>query len=220
MSFCNSCGANLTPGTRFCSKCGAAILASTLPPAASASPATPAAPVTPTVPAASTGNSTVKIVLIVVAAVVFLGTLAVASLGFFAWRVARHTRVHQEGDNVKVETPFGTVETTHDPAEAARNLGVDLYPGAQILKEGSSSGSFRGLRTSTLNSETSDSVDSVCNFYKQKFPNARVMTQQSNQCTIISNDKKGMITINVTSEDGKTRILISNVSQASDSSSH
>ena len=67
-----------------------------------------------------------------VGVIVLVGILGVASLGFFAWRVAHRTHVRQEGDNVKVETPFGTVETTKDPEEAARNLGVDLYPGAQV----------------------------------------------------------------------------------------
>jgi hypothetical protein len=155
-----------------------------------------------------------KAVLIVVGVIVLVGTLCVVSLGFFAWRVARRTHIRQEGDNVKVETPFGTVQSTSDPQAAARDLGVDLYPGAQVLKEGATSTTFGGVHTSALNSETTDSVDKVCSFYKPKFPNAMVMTSDANQCTIVSNDKKNMVTINVKTEGDKTRIVITNVSKA------
>ena len=110
---------------------------------------------------------------------------------------------------MKVETPFGTVETTRDPQAAARNLGVDLYPGAQVMKEGSTSMTFGNVHTAALTFETSDPVDKVCSFYKPKFPNAMVMTTQTEQCTIVSNDQKNMITIKAKIESGKTRIAVS-----------
>ena len=115
---------------------------------------------------------------------------------------------------MKVETPFVSVETTEDPQKAARNLGVDPYPGAQALKEGATSATFGGVHTATLNFEASDSVDKVCSFYKPKFPNAMVVTSDADQCTIVSNDRKNMITINVKTENGKTRIVITNVSKS------
>jgi len=207
MAFCNACGANIVPGTRFCSKCGAAILASSLPPAAASAPPVP----TPPPPA---GGGALKAILIVVGVIVAVGVLGLVSLGFFAWRVAHHTRVRQNGDNVKVETPFGTVETTNDPKAAARDLGVDPYPGAQALKEGATSATFGAVHTTTVNFETPDSVDKVCSFYKPKFPNAMVMSTDANQCTIVSNDQKDMITITVRSENDKTRIAIANVSKS------
>jgi hypothetical protein len=57
-------------------------------------------------------------------------------------------------------------------------------------------------------------VDKVCGFYKPKYPNAMVMTTQADQCTIVSNDPKNMITITVKGETDKTRIVITNVSKA------
>jgi hypothetical protein len=146
-----------------------------------------------------------------VGVIALVAILGLASITFFAWRVAHRTRVHQEGDNVKVETPFGTVETTKNPQDAARNLGVDAYPGAEAMKEGSSSVTFGNVHTAALTFETSDSVDQVCSFYKPKFPNAMVMTTQTNQCTIVSNDQKNMITISAKIQNGKTRIAITNV---------
>jgi zinc-ribbon domain len=223
MAFCNSCGASLNPGTRFCNKCGAAVLTS--------SPVSPGSPPpivastspvasTPPTPVPASGGGALKVILIVVGVIVIVGTLCVASLGFFAWRVAHRAHIRQEGDNVRVETPFGTVESTKDPQEAARTLGVDLYPGAQVLKDGSTSMTFGSVHTASLNSESTDSLDKVSNFYKSRFPNAMVMTSQADQCTIVSNDKKNMITINIKAEGDKTRIIITNVTHSANSSSN
>ncbi|MFZ0771660.1 MAG: zinc ribbon domain-containing protein [Candidatus Sulfotelmatobacter sp.] len=217
MAFCNSCGATITPGTRFCSKCGAPILASTLPPSPAAA-ASPAAPAVSVPPAPTQGGGALKVILIVVGLIVLLGIVGVASLRIFAWRVAHHSRVHQEGNNVKVETPFGNIETTKDPAQAARNLGVDLYPGAEFLQDGSASVTFGGVHTVSLRSESSDSVDKVASFYKAKFPNAMVTTSSAGRCTIVSNDNKSMITINIEADGDKTRIQITNVTHKSDAS--
>ncbi|MGD0268715.1 MAG: hypothetical protein ABSB14_06600 [Candidatus Sulfotelmatobacter sp.] len=195
-------------------------------PAPAVTPATPARSATPVASASASaptsgGGGALKAILIVVGVIILVGILGIASLGFFAWRVARHTHVRQNGESVKVETPFGTVESSNDPQAAAHDLGVDPYPGAQAMKEGSASASFGGVRTVSLHFETSDSADKVCSFYKPKFPNAMVMSTQSDQCTIISNDKNNMITITAKEESGKTKIVIANVKKAdaADSSS-
>jgi hypothetical protein len=215
MAFCNSCGANIDPGTRFCNKCGAAILTSTLPPASPpAVGSTPPSPPTQvSTPPAGSGGA-FKAILIVLGVIVLVGILGLASLAIFVRHIAHRSHVRQQGDNVKVETPFGTIETTKDPQDAARNLGVDPYPGAQVMKEGSVSMTFGNVHTAALNFETSDSVDKVCSFYQPKFPNATVVTSQANQCTIVSNDQKNMITINAKPENGKTKIMITNVSKS------
>jgi hypothetical protein len=209
MAFCNSCGASIAPGTRFCNKCGAAVLAS--------SPATAPTAAGSPLPASSapaSGGGALKAILIIVGVIALVIILGVTSVAFFAWRVARHAHVRHDGDNVKVETPFGNLETTKDPKDAARNLGVDLYPGAEVLKEGSVSMTFGNVHTAALNFETSDSVDKVCSFYKPKFPNAMTVTSEANQCTIVSNDQKNMITINAKIENGRTHIVITNVSKS------
>src|SRR5580704_712158 len=131
MAFCNSCGTTITPGTRFCSKCGAPILASTLPSSTAApAPAPPASVQAP--PPAQGGSNALKIVLIVIAVIVIIGGLGIAVLTMVGLHIAKNSRMRQEGDHVKVETPFGTVESSKDPEEAAKNLGVDIYPGAEV----------------------------------------------------------------------------------------
>jgi hypothetical protein len=219
MAFCNSCGTSIAPGTRFCSKCGAPILAST--PVAGVTPPVVAGPVPPAVnvpPVPAAGGGALKVVLIAVGVVVLVGILGVASLGFFAWHLAHRAHIRQDGDNVKVETPFGSVETTQDPGEAERNLGVDLYPGAEVRKNGAASATFGGVHTASLNSDSTDSVDKVSAFYKAKFPNAMVTTSDSGRCTIISNDHNSMVTINIQADGGKTRIQITNVRKSGASS--
>jgi hypothetical protein len=160
-----------------------------------------------------------KIVLIIVGAVVLIGVLGLAAVGFVGWSIARHTRVHQDGDNVKVETPFGNVETTKDPAEAVRNLGVDIYPGAQVTNNGAQSGNFGGVHTSSAIFETGDPIDQVAAFYKSKFPNATVKTSGPNHCSIVSAEGNNLVTINIQADGDKTKIQIARVSHGSDSSS-
>ena len=218
MAFCNKCGASLAPGIRFCNQCGAAVIASSPAPNV-ASPATAGSAVSAgSVPPATAGQGggALKVILIVVAVLVLLGILSFGSIAFFAWRVARHAHIHQDGNNVSVETPFGSVETTKDPADAVRNLGVDLYPGAELMRNGSSTATFGGVHTATISAESSDPVDQVFNFYKARFPNAMVTTSDAGRSTIISNDKKSMITINIESQGGKTKIAITSVSRKSD----
>jgi hypothetical protein len=196
------------------------VLASTLPPAGT-TPTGPTPPVASTTPAPAPqgGGGALKIILIVFGVVVLMGILGMATVGFFAWRVARHTHVRQEGENVKVETPFGNIESTQDPDVAARNLGVDVYPGAKILKDGTSSATFMGIQTATANFQSSDSLDKVSSFYKSKFPNALATTCDETHCTIVSTMQKNTITINMEAEDSGTKIQITKVTGKADTNS-
>jgi hypothetical protein len=197
MAFCNSCGATLNSGTKFCNKCGAA---------------QPAVPASPTAPVATpkSGNA-LKIILIVVAVIVGLGILGIGAASFIAWRIASHTHVRNRDGNVRVETPFGTVQSTTDPDEAARSLGVDLYPGAQVIKGTTSNMTMGAMHTAAADFETSDPSSSVAEFYKSKFPGANVMSSSGDHYAIVSTDKKNMLTINIEPKDGKTRIHIAKI---------
>jgi zinc-ribbon domain len=205
MAFCNSCGATLSPGTKFCNKCGATV-AST--PGVSSPAAPPATPPTG-------GSSALKIILIVVAVIVLIGILGIATVGIIGYRIAKSSRVSQNGDHVKVDTPFGSVETSKDPDQAAKDLGVDLYPGAEVQRNGASSVSMGSMHTVTALFESSDSPDKVCSFYKSRFPGAMVTTSDRNRCTIVSNNQRNMITINVESSGEGARLQITNVSKKS-----
>jgi hypothetical protein len=208
MAFCNSCGATLNPGTKFCNKCGVAVAAgSSVPGVASTVP--------PAVPVPTGGSSALKVILIVVAVIVGFGILGVATVGIIGYHIAKSSHVSQNGDHVKVETPFGSVETSKDPDQAAKDLGIDLYPGAEVQRNGASSAAFGGIRTVTAMFETSDAPDKVCSFYKSRFPGAMVTTSDQNRCTIVSNNQKNMVTINIQSSGDTTRLQITNVTKKS-----
>ena len=128
------------------------------------------------------------------------------------YRIATHSRVHNENGNVRVETPFGTVNTTTDPDEAARNLGIDLYPGAEVVKGTTSNLTMGTMHTASADFETSDPVSTVAEFYKSKVPNANVVSSTGDHYAIISTDKKNMLSINIEPKNGRTRIHIARVS--------
>lgn len=205
MAFCNSCGVSLDPGTKFCNKCGAAVSSA---PAGAVAASAAGAPA----PTQGGGSGVLKVILIVVGVFVILGVLAVSTVAFIGWRVARNMHVKQEGDHVKIDSPFGSVETSKNPEDIARDLGIEIYPGAQPVRNGSATASFAGMRTASATFKSSDSVDQVSAFYKAKLPNAMVTTSDQNRCTIIAQDQKNMTTINIQPDDGQTKIQITHVS--------
>jgi len=212
MAFCNSCGATLNPGTQFCNKCGAPVAAGATTPGVTSTATSTAAP---PVPVRTGGSSALKVILIVVAVIVLVGILGIATVGIIGYRIAKSSRVSQNGDHVKVETPFGSVESSKDPDQAAKDLGVDLYPGAEVQRNGASSVSMGSVRTVTAVFESSDAPDKVCSFYKSRFPGAMVTTSDRDRCTIVSNNQKNMITINVEASGEGSRLQITNVTKKS-----
>jgi hypothetical protein len=190
MAFCNACGATVEPGAKFCPKCGAAVPAA----AVASTPATPAQ------------SNAVKVILIVVAIVVGLFILGIGTATFIGWRIARHTRVEQDRGKVRVETPFGTVESTDDSDEAARNLGIDVYPGARALKGNAANVTMGSMHTVAAEFETDDPPERVAEFYKKKLPHANIAVSDAKHYTIISHDKKNMFTINIEPQEDKTLI--------------
>jgi len=210
MAFCNSCGAALEGGAKFCAKCGAANPAASAASPAPAGPTTPA-PVAPAAAAPAQGSSALKIILIVVAVIVGLGILGVGAIGFIGWRIAHNTHIHQKDGEVKVETPFGTVENTTDPDEVSKNLGVEFYPGASVVKGSSANVTFGNTSSAAVELETSDSVSAVTDFYKARFPGANVMSSEGDHTSIVAGDRGKVTTITIETNEGKTHIKIAKV---------
>ncbi|MCI0354635.1 MAG: zinc ribbon domain-containing protein [Acidobacteria bacterium] len=204
MPFCTSCGANVEASTAFCTKCGASMAGATAAPAAGAGPAAGATP-------PKQGSSVLKIILMIGGVFVLLGVIVVGVVIYGAYRVAES--VEQGVKEGRVETPLGTVETSDDPAEAAKNIEVELYPGATPLKEGSSSVNVGGMSATTIVLETPDSPQKVFEFYKAEFPNASMTTSEGDQHTIMSGGKDEFVTVVIAPEGGKTRITIARTSK-------
>jgi zinc ribbon protein len=203
MAFCNSCGAALNAGTKFCNKCGAAV------PAAPAAPGVTSSPLPPAPQPSKGGSSALKIILIIVAVIIGIGLLGMVTCGIVLHRIAKSAHVTQKGDSVKVDTPFGSF-SANDPDQTVKELGVDVYPGAQVQKAGTASVSFGSIHTVTANFESSDSVDKVCDFYKAKFPTANIRSSDQNQCNIVAGDQANSTTVSVQSRgDGCTFQIVS-----------
>src|SRR5205085_2475217 len=159
MAFCNSCGATLDAGTKFCNKCGTALPAANIP---VSTPGTAA-------PAQGGGSNVLKIVLIVVAVLVGLGVIGAVTTAYVAHRAYakfKESRIEEKNGHVKIETPMGTVESSQDSDKVASDLGDFMYPGADAVKDASSSVSFGDTHTVSTELLTSDAPDKVAEYYK------------------------------------------------------
>ena len=148
-----------------------------------------------------------------IAAIIGVVAATVIGLG-----IARRTHVRTSGDNVRVETPFGSVESSKNAEDAAKNLGVEIYPGARSVGSEAASVVVGSMKTVSASFESSDPADKVFEFYREKFPRANVTESSGGQHTIISTGKNALITINIQNRDGTTHIQITNV--ANKSASH
>ena len=214
MAFCNKCGTEIKQGTRFCSKCGSPILASGFAPSSPApSSSTSNQPTPPIQPPPQGGSNALKIVLVIIGVILVIGVLGIGTLTFVGLRIAKHTRVKQEGEHVKVETPFGTVESTKDPEQAAKDLGIEIYPGAEVRQNGAASATLGNIHSVNAEFESDDPVDKVCSFYKSRFPNATVNSSDEHHCTIVSALPPNVITINVEPNGDGSRFQVSSVAK-------
>jgi hypothetical protein len=211
MAFCNACGAAVEAGGKFCNKCGAAMPAAVAAPTVTSSTATTAAPGQP-----AQGGNAVKIILIVVAVIVGLGILGIGVVSYVGYRIAKGTHIREHNGNVKVETPFGRVESSEDSSEVARDLGDFMYPGSEAVKGGSSMANIAGMHTVSAQLETEDAPDKVAEYYRSKFPDANYTSTQGNTYTIVAGDRssRNWTTVTITPNDGKTTIQISRVSRS------
>jgi hypothetical protein len=214
MAFCNSCGSVIDAGIRFCPKCGKPTSAAGVAPQAVMPPPSPMAPapVPQGQPVAATGGSNaVKIVLIVVAVIVGIGIIGAVTVGFVIHRAISRTHIESRDGNVRVHSPFGNVETSTDPEEAAKNLGVDVYPGSSVVKGSAANMTFGKAHTAAAQFETSASPDTVAQFYRSKYPSATFSSSEADHFTLIAGGKDNVTTITVEPEEGKTRISISRI---------
>ncbi len=232
--FCTKCGAPLNESVAFCTKCGtpagttaaAAAPSPYMPPASNApaaytSPAssapgsstyTPPPPAyTPVgTPQQTSGNSAVKIILIIVAVFVGLGILSVCGIMFGIYRVSKAVHVTNNGSAVEPTTPGGTF-SAGDTAVSPSDLGIDLYPGANQQKGAVRISTPKGS-TVTAVFETGDSLDKVLSWYKDKLGSGASVYQSDKSAvlTLADDTKKTSVMVTISNEDndGKTKIAI------------
>ena len=203
MAFCNTCGARLDTTAQVCAKCGTAAPVTTKVPIAQV----PAAGATPQ----SQSSNALRIVLIGLAVVVALGVVGTVIATKVGLMVAKNVRVEEHDGKVKVRAPGATVETNQDAEEAARNLGVEVYPGAQAHSGNSANVNVGGVHTASAEFESNDPPDKVAEFYKSQLPHA-IVSHSGDHYSIVSKDSGNLLTVNIDAQGGKTVIQIANVS--------
>lgn len=197
MAFCTACGARMEAASHVCPKCGAGVSAAAPAPAPAAS-----------IARQNTGRNAVSIVLIVLVVVIALGVLATIGTVFALKKMARKVRVEAGPNSAVVTTPFGSV-TADDPAAVAKQLGVDLYPGARAIK-GSAAVGFGGMQVAAGKFESDASPEKILEFYQRRYPKAAIRVIGADSSMVFSTDQ-GMITIKVRSRGDGSLIEIARV---------
>jgi len=211
MAFCNSCGTALAAGAQFCPKCGASTGAPAAPGAVSPAVTSATAAPLPAAPAPAKSGGALKIILIILAIVIGLILIAGGSCVYFLHRIATHSHVNKKNGEVSIDTPFGSLNSTTDPSQAAKDTGVEAYPGATIQKNGAANMNIGKMHTSTVTYETDDPPATVADFYKSKLPNATMTSGENGRYSLLSGAKDDLTTITIEPDDGKTKIMVARV---------
>jgi hypothetical protein len=208
MSFCTGCGNTINPAAKFCDKCGKP--ASTMPAASGASAAAAPAPAQAAPQQPQKSGGALKVVLVIFGILVLLFVIGIAGVIGFGYYVAKQARIHQTTEGgTKIETPFGNIEAD-DPAKTAEKMGIEVYPGAEAVKNGGGSVSIGEFSAGSAQFESSDTVDQVSDFYKQQYPHALHTENDGNHSfTVQSKDK--MVVISLMPNGSKTSITLSQV---------
>ena len=162
-------------------------------------------------PAKSSGC--LKIFLIVVAILVVVGLLALAGVGYVAWRVKK--AIHVEGGpngQVSMNIPGMSYSASTPENITAADLGTDIYPGAQSVKGGMRMDLPTGSMVTGI-FVTSDCKDQVVTYYKAKFGSGASTfdTSDGAMITLPVGDKESVmvtVTAKPSENDGKTKIVI------------
>lgn len=197
MAFCTACGARMENTSHVCPKCGAGVSAPAAAPAPAASMARQ-----------KTGRNATSIVLIILVVVIALGVLATIGTVFALRKMARKVRVEAGPTSAVVTTPFGSI-TADDPAAVAKQLGVDLYPGARAIK-GSAVVGFGGMQVAAAKFESDATPEQIIEFYQRRYPKAAIRVVGADNSMVFSTDQ-GMITIKVHSRGDGSLIEIARV---------
>jgi hypothetical protein len=173
-------------------------------------------------PAAKSGSPIVKIILIVLAVLIFIGLLSAASCVYFIYRTKQRVTQFQKQVQTTFPMQVGTREvhpqpvapaaTPAPPAGPVVDTGVATYPGATPWGGGAQvSGPNATMKTQEYT--TSDSVDQVLAFYKDKLGPSAMVTQSGGQAVvqILGANGETTVAIKTDSSSGKTHITINTI---------
>jgi hypothetical protein len=217
MKFCTGCGATVgqpaAPAPQAPPTAAPVVVARPVPVAAAATAGA--------APAAKSGSPVVKIILIVVAVIFFLGLLSIGSCVYMLYRAKKGINQFEKQVQTTFPRPMGTREVqtqpvapTPAPATPSVGLAPDLaslaYPGATAPPGGNESiTGMGGVNLQQL--VTSDSVDTVLAFYKGKLGASAMVTQSGGQAVVQVVGSNGVVNVAIAPDQasGKTKITLS-----------
>lgn len=182
------------------------------PPAPSQVYSQPGQPGYPPPSAPKSGNTVLKVVLIIVAVFVLFGVVVAGVLGYGAYKLSRAVHRAASGD-VSFSTPGGgSISAGSSASITSSDLGIPEYPGAHQSNGGmrmkTSSGS---LVTAVFT--TSDSPDKVADFYKEKM-GEQASVMEGSGSTILTSGETGedKIVVTITPDSDGTKITVMHTS--------
>jgi hypothetical protein len=220
--FCTSCGSPVEESIKFCPKCGVQLGTPPAPaPAAGPAPApasgTMGGPVAAPAPTRK-GGSGMKIILIIVAVFLVLGILGAAAGIYLVYRTRQ--KVSTMIETAKTESMRKGSADIHvgkggagsEAAEAA-SQDVPPYPNSTATEEGGTFSLGGQGAVSGQEYETSDSVEQVLAFYKQKLGSKIVIHEAEGNAMFTLATDNGLTTVTITrdEQEGKTKINISRI---------
>jgi hypothetical protein len=163
-------------------------------------------------PQANSGNTVLKIVLIIVGIFVLLGVIVAGVIGLGVYKVSKSIHKNSDG-GVSFSTPGGTITTGKNANISAADLGTALYPGA-VSSEGSMNMKTPSGSVVTAIYTSSDPTDKIVAFYKDKFGDQASLVQTSNG-TVLSNgeNEKDKVMVTITPENNTSKIVIVHITQ-------
>ena len=198
MELCSHCNAHLEPGMRFCPVCGQRLADAGAEPVAE-SEAEQAR--------ARRWHRGSRVVLMFLGGVLLLGAVFIAATVYFI----RHTTiVTSSRSGGRVESPFGVVTASNDPAKLAHTLGLNIYPGA-VGEHGAQAELAHSMLISLTFRAPRATPREVIHFYHIRYPDAAVK-QQGNQITLVQVGLRDTMTIKASPlPAGATEIAVSDI---------
>jgi len=231
--FCTKCGSPLGEGMSFCTACGAvsggpSAAAATTPPSAVPSPAAVPVSVVPTTaaPKAKSGSLVLKIVLIVVAVLIFFSLLSAGACIYFVYRAKQRVSQFEKQVRTTFPTPTETKQPPNQPGAPAEapgtapvpgtapiaDMGALAYPGSTPAEGGGQLNlGVGGVKVQA--STTSDSVDTVAAYYKTKLGSNAILNQTGGTTVVQLAGSNGFVTVTIVADQasGKTKITVSSI---------
>jgi hypothetical protein len=166
-----------------------------------------------------------KIVLIVVAIIIFLMIISAASCAYMVYRAKQRVSQFEKQAQLTFPLPTGAGQAPSAPATApggAPSLGtlpsgggsIPVYPGATLVEGG---GALPMANVSIQAYSTSDSVDQVAAFYKEKLGAGQLVLGNNTgigQAKAADGHLIGTLAFGLDSASGKTKITITTIGQS------